>query len=265
MSSSCRGVLIAGVSNCARTQMAEGILRELTGSRLFILSGGVRHNAVVHPLAIKVMKAIGIDISGQSVSTLEAARRQPHTYDVYISIDAPYTNRRADRYQRHFTAKEAEDYAGRELSGDPLLAPSTPSHWWIGLDSTDAQQRWTHWSPRDPSVFHEKSTRRLQDHIYEGEPLFMHLGTSMLRRHTKVTERWEVAEVNERYAMESSEDHEQRFVASRDLIEAKCLLFVRRLETYYKQPLLVEGSAPTAHHRRVHLTAGPLKPPSFSP
>lgn len=57
-------VLFLCVGNSARSQMAEGLLRELGGGRFEAYSAGMEPSEV-HPLAIKVMEEIGIDISRQ--------------------------------------------------------------------------------------------------------------------------------------------------------------------------------------------------------
>lgn len=219
--------------------MAEGFLRSLTGQRVFVASGGVRHGGLVHPLAVKVMEAVGVDISRQSCSSLESAQRQRGTYDVYVSIDAPYDNRREDRYQRTTHTKAVEDDQGYDLYNDPLLAMAMPAHWSTGLDAADARQRWTLWSPRDPTIFHETSVRKFQDDLYEGEPLFMRLQRSPLRQSCKLSERWEVAEVTTAYAMERVAAQERRFLVARDDIAHRCVELVRRLEAYYGEPLLM--------------------------
>jgi arsenate reductase len=65
-------VLFLCTGNSCRSQMAEGILRKMAGDRFEGLSAGLDPKEEVHPLAIKIMKEVGIDISGQkpkSVST----------------------------------------------------------------------------------------------------------------------------------------------------------------------------------------------------
>jgi len=49
--------------NAARSQMAEGYMRAKYGDRYEAYSGGIEVTRV-HPVAIEVMKEIGIDISG---------------------------------------------------------------------------------------------------------------------------------------------------------------------------------------------------------
>ena len=55
-------VLILCTGNSARSQMAEGLLRSLSGEKLSVQSAGTNPSAV-RPEAIKVMAEIGIDIS----------------------------------------------------------------------------------------------------------------------------------------------------------------------------------------------------------
>ena len=56
--------------NSARSQMAEGLLRHLAGDRFEVYSAGTEAT-FVRPQAIKVMREIGVDISGQESKTLE--------------------------------------------------------------------------------------------------------------------------------------------------------------------------------------------------
>ncbi len=57
-------VLILCTANSARSQMAEGLLRNLAGDGMEVFSAGSQPS-VVNPLAIRVMQERGIDISGQ--------------------------------------------------------------------------------------------------------------------------------------------------------------------------------------------------------
>lgn len=227
--------------------MAEGFLRTFSGGGVFVGSGGVYHDGTVHPMAICAMRRFDIDIRSYSPSSLEAARRQRDTYDVYVSVDAPYHNRRADRFHRTVTAKEAEERGtsgdGGSLYGDPMLAPALPAHWSIGVDAADARQRWTLWSPRDPTIFHERSTRKLQDHLYEGEPLFMRLETSVMRVGMKVAERWELEEVAVPFAAERPYQQQRRFNAASDALCLHAVRLLRRLSQHYGEDMLVNEAA----------------------
>ena len=57
-------VLILCTGNSCRSHLAEGILRAAAGDVLEVASAGSIPAGYVHPLAIKVMQEIGIDISG---------------------------------------------------------------------------------------------------------------------------------------------------------------------------------------------------------
>ncbi len=63
-------VMFLCTGNSCRSQMAEGLARELGRDVLEPYSAGLMA-AGVHPRAIAVMKEIGIDISGQSSKTID--------------------------------------------------------------------------------------------------------------------------------------------------------------------------------------------------
>lgn len=56
-------VLILCTGNSCRSHLAEGILRAAVGDTLQVASAGSKPAGYVHPLAIKAMAEIGIDIS----------------------------------------------------------------------------------------------------------------------------------------------------------------------------------------------------------
>jgi len=57
-------VLFLCTGNSARSQMAEAFLRRYAGDRFEVFSAGLEPQGV-HPLATRVMKEIGFDLSGQ--------------------------------------------------------------------------------------------------------------------------------------------------------------------------------------------------------
>ena len=69
-------VLFLCTGNSARSQMAEGYLRQVAGSRFEVLSAGTNPTAL-HPLVVQVMREAGIDISAQ------------HSKDVREFLDTP--------------------------------------------------------------------------------------------------------------------------------------------------------------------------------
>lgn len=56
-------VLILCTGNSCRSHLAEGILRSVAGDFLQVVSAGSRPAGYVHPLAIRVMQEIRLDIS----------------------------------------------------------------------------------------------------------------------------------------------------------------------------------------------------------
>jgi arsenate reductase len=58
-------VLFICIGNMVRSQMAEGLARELGGDYLEAYSAGLAHTGSISDKACKVMKERGIDISGQ--------------------------------------------------------------------------------------------------------------------------------------------------------------------------------------------------------
>ena len=78
-------ILFLCVANSARSQMAEGLARNMFGRDVEVLSAGSRPSKV-NPYAIEAMSEIGIDVSGQrskSVDDLDAA-----SVDVVITLCA---------------------------------------------------------------------------------------------------------------------------------------------------------------------------------
>src|SRR5258706_5468152 len=63
-------ILILCTGNSCRSHIAEGILRAAAGEVLDVQSAGSKPAGYVHPLAIQVMKEIGIDISSHRSKSL---------------------------------------------------------------------------------------------------------------------------------------------------------------------------------------------------
>lgn len=76
-------VLFLCTHNSARSQMAEGLLRDLYGERYEANSAGVEATAV-HPRAVSVMEEIGIDISGQRSKA--ASDLEDIVFDVAVTV-----------------------------------------------------------------------------------------------------------------------------------------------------------------------------------
>lgn len=65
-------LIILCTGNSCRSQMAEGFLRELADDLFDVQSAGMNPATEVHPLAVKVMLEVGIDISENTCKHINA-------------------------------------------------------------------------------------------------------------------------------------------------------------------------------------------------
>jgi arsenate reductase (thioredoxin) len=80
-------VLFLCTHNSARSQMAEGVLRNLGEDRFEVHSAGTGATRV-RPLAVRAMDETGIDISGQESKTLERYLGEPFDYVITVCDEA---------------------------------------------------------------------------------------------------------------------------------------------------------------------------------
>jgi arsenate reductase len=80
-------VLILCTGNSARSQMAEGLLRQMDGERFEVESAGVEPSHV-RPQAIEAMREIGIDISGQRSKSVDEFAGQEFDYVITVCDNA---------------------------------------------------------------------------------------------------------------------------------------------------------------------------------
>ncbi len=80
-------VLFICTHNSARSQMAEGLLNRLFGDRYEAFSAGTKPSGV-NPLAVEVMKEIGIDISHHRSKSLEEFEGQEFDYVITVCDSA---------------------------------------------------------------------------------------------------------------------------------------------------------------------------------
>jgi arsenate reductase len=80
-------VLFLCTHNSARSQMAEGVLRNLGEGRFEVHSAGTEATRV-RPLAVRAIDEIGIDISGQESKTLERYLGEPFDYVITVCDEA---------------------------------------------------------------------------------------------------------------------------------------------------------------------------------
>ena len=112
-----RRVLFLCTHNSARSQMAEGLLRELGGGGFEAHSAGTEATHV-RPLAIRAMQEIGIDIGAQRSKTLDEYAGQPFDLVVTVCDEAreacPYFP--GAREQIHWSLPDPSKATGTEES-----------------------------------------------------------------------------------------------------------------------------------------------------
>lgn len=70
-------ILILCTGNSCRSHLAEGILRAAAGDFLDVQSAGSKPAGYVHPLAIRVMQELGLDISAHRSKHMNDFLQQP--------------------------------------------------------------------------------------------------------------------------------------------------------------------------------------------
>ena len=80
-------VLILCTGNSARSQMAEGLLRNIAGERFEVFSAGTCPVGL-NPHAVEAMSEIGIDISGQRSKSVDEFVDQQFDYIITVCDNA---------------------------------------------------------------------------------------------------------------------------------------------------------------------------------
>lgn len=80
-------ILILCTGNSARSQMAEGLLRNDAGDKFEVESAGVI-SSFVRPQAIRVLSEIGIDISSHRSKSVDEFTRQKFDYVITVCDNA---------------------------------------------------------------------------------------------------------------------------------------------------------------------------------
>jgi arsenate reductase len=101
-----RRVLILCTGNSARSQMAEGLLRNESGEQFEVWSAGTKPSRV-RPEVIEVMREIGIDISGHRSKSVDEFAGQSFDYVITVCDNAkqhcPLFPGKAERLHWNFT------------------------------------------------------------------------------------------------------------------------------------------------------------------
>jgi arsenate reductase len=77
-------ILFLCTGNAARSQMAEGLMRAYHGDEFEVFSAGSRPAGWVHPLAVRALAEIGIDITAQQSKSAAPFLSQP--FDIVVTV-----------------------------------------------------------------------------------------------------------------------------------------------------------------------------------
>lgn len=76
-------VIFVCTGNSARSQMAEALLRRDGGSRFEVVSAGV-HPKPIHPLTVRALAGVGIDIGGATSKAIDGFLGQSFDYVITV-------------------------------------------------------------------------------------------------------------------------------------------------------------------------------------
>ena len=77
-------VLILCTGNSCRSHMAEGMVNHFMGDAWLAYSAGTEPTGYVHPLAIEVMREVGVDLTEHESKSVEGFRERP--FDLVITV-----------------------------------------------------------------------------------------------------------------------------------------------------------------------------------
>ena len=82
-----QSVLILCTGNSARSQMAEGLLKQMAGDRFEVASAGTRPS-IVRAEAIAVMRELGVDLTGHRSKSVDEFNGHPFDYVITVCDSA---------------------------------------------------------------------------------------------------------------------------------------------------------------------------------
>tara|TARA_Y100000741_G_C17938838_1_gene430909 strand:- start:117 stop:542 length:426 start_codon:yes stop_codon:yes gene_type:complete len=76
-------IIFICTENACRSQIAEGLMRHLANNKFEVYSAGSHPNRI-HPMSIKVMKEVGVDISSQTSDSI--SKYLSENIDIVITV-----------------------------------------------------------------------------------------------------------------------------------------------------------------------------------
>jgi len=77
-------ILILCTGNSCRSQMAEGLFQRLASDEVVAFSAGIKPQGYVHPLAVRAMQEIGVDISQARSKSVDEFVNQ--SFDFVVTV-----------------------------------------------------------------------------------------------------------------------------------------------------------------------------------
>ncbi|MDD6891463.1 MAG: arsenate reductase ArsC [Bacteroidales bacterium] len=114
-------ILVVCTGNSCRSQMAHGFLQSFDDS-LTVCSAGTEPALCVHPLAVRVMAEVGIDLSSHTPQPIDAFLHQPWDYVITVCGGANESCPAFVGAVRHRLHIGFEDPSKREGSEEFLLS-----------------------------------------------------------------------------------------------------------------------------------------------
>jgi arsenate reductase len=109
-------ILILCTGNSARSQISEGLFRNLGGDGVEAHSAGTHPAGMVHPLAVESMRERGIDITSQYSKSMDVYKGQSFDYVITVCDEAhqecPFFP--GARHQLHWSTPDPSFVAGSE-------------------------------------------------------------------------------------------------------------------------------------------------------
>ncbi|SDW11838.1 protein tyrosine phosphatase [Albimonas donghaensis] len=100
-------VLFCCDHNAVRSPMAEGLMKKLHGTRIFVQSAGVKHDMEVDPFAVAVCAEIGVELEkhrARSFEDLATGGEQIDSYELIVAL-SPAAQRAALDHTRWYATE----------------------------------------------------------------------------------------------------------------------------------------------------------------
>jgi protein-tyrosine-phosphatase len=237
----CRGILVVGPTNTARTLMAQAMLQRRFADRCSVQSAGDLHvpgggaAASRHPLALQVMTELDPAYSALMHANMHA-KVLPHNdaktrFDVLVRIIDLDGSSSPQAIEADVAAVIGGEQGHSELPPG-LMPQGAPRHWSVHFGTGLLARRNRLWSTDDQDVADTNNMSNRFSDEYQGEPLF----ETRKARFTqyRLSEQWALENVRVARPMERERQHLLRFRRCRDDIADRVGRLAELIESRFK-------------------------------